>query len=381
MNKLEAEKEDYEPRATHLRAFCRGSCLPGRLLQQEYHVHYFLTSPNASSTEQFAAFRDQVQSTEKQPVQCYNAATNHISRFIIRAPGLPADNPQQSEEVSHMGSNANFPCRKCHWGGTQIEKETEEKYHQCRLAGAARDTAEIRKNLEEQLQLSMLGDPKAIMEHQRATGTKDKITQHWINITMKAENRQRKQDDIASELKTWLDAQPGDKMNPLLNIVGLDPSQDTPVELLHTILLGVIKYIWHHLNTNQWSDEDRHLLAIRLQSTDLSGLTVPPVRAGYMIQYKNNLIGKHFKTLMQILAFHIHDISTPEQFALVKTAGDLGAHLWVPEINNMEEYLDQLQIAIVNLLDAFDNVDPLRILVKLKVHFLVHIPDDNVLDH
>jgi hypothetical protein len=67
---------------------------------------------------------------------------------------------------------------------------------------------------------------------------------------MKAENRRRKQDDIASELKTWLDAQPGDKMNPLLDIVSLDPSQDTPVELLHTILLGVIKYIWHHLNTN-----------------------------------------------------------------------------------------------------------------------------------
>ncbi|KAJ7690611.1 hypothetical protein B0H14DRAFT_2420329 [Mycena olivaceomarginata] len=366
----------------HMNMYTGNGCLPGRLLQQEYHVHYVSTSPNASSAEQFAAFRDQVQSTEKQPVRCYNAATNRISRFIIRAPGLPADNPQQSEEASHMGSNANFPCRKCHWGGTQIEKETEEKYHQCHLAGAARDAAEIRKNLEEQLRLSMLGDPKPITEHQRATGTKDKITQHWITIllskakTMKAENRQRKQDDIASELKTWLDAQPGDKMNPLLDIVGLDPSQDTPVELLHTILLGVIKYIWHHLNTNQWSDEDRHLLAIRLQSTDLTGLTVPPVRASYMIQYKNNLIGKHFKTLMQILAFHIHGISTPEQFALVKAAGDLGARLWVPEIDNMEEYLDQLQIAIANLLDAFDNVDPLRILVKLKLHLLVHIPDD-----
>jgi hypothetical protein len=183
-----------------------------------------------------------------------------------------------------MGSNANFPCRKCHWGGTQVEKETEEKYHECHLAGAARDAAKIRKNLEEQLQLSMPGDPKAVTEYQRATGTKDKITQHWIDIllskakAMKAENRRRKQDDIASELKTWLDAQPGDKMNPLLDIVGLDPSQDTPVELLHTILLGVIKYIWHYLNTNQWSDEDRHLLDIRLQSTDLTGLTVPPVR-------------------------------------------------------------------------------------------------------
>ncbi|KAF7334362.1 FAD-binding-3 domain-containing protein [Mycena sanguinolenta] len=183
-------------------------------------------------------------------------------------------------------------------------------------------------------------------------------------------------EDISSELQTWLDTQLGDKMNPLLDISGLDPSQDMPVELLHTILLGVIKYIWHHLNTAQWSDQDRHLLAIRLQSTDLTGLTVPPIRAGYMIQYKNNLIGKHFKTLMQILAFHVHGISMPEQFALIKAAGELGARLWVPEINKMDEYLDDLKIAIANLLDAFDQVDPLRILVKIKLHLLAHISDD-----
>lgn len=116
-------------------------------------------------------------------------------------------------------------------------------------------------------------------------------------------------DELAADVRQWFSKQPGDKMNPLLDIAGLDPSQDTPLELLHTI---------------------RHLLAIRLQSTDLTGLTVPPIRAAYMIQYKNNLIGKHFKTLMQILAFHIHDISTPEQFTLIKAAAELGARLWIP---------------------------------------------------
>ncbi|KAJ6592424.1 hypothetical protein B0H19DRAFT_1204789 [Mycena capillaripes] len=305
----------------HMNMYTGNSCLPGRLLQQEFHVHYISSSPNASSAEQFSAFRDHVNSTEKEP---------------------------QSEEASHIGGNANLPCRKCQWGGTQIEKETAE----------------------------------ALTEHQQATGTKDKITQHWIEIllakskALKTENRRRTATEISTELRTWLEAQPGEKMNPLLDICGLDPSQDTSVELLHTIFLGVIKYIWHHLNTDQWSDEDRHLLAIRMQSTDLTGLTVPPVRAGYMIQYKNNLIGKHFKTLMQILAFHVHDISTPDQFTMIKAAGELGARLWIPEIDNMTEYLEDLKIAIGNLLDAFDKVDPLQILAKIKLHLLVHVPDD-----
>ncbi|KAJ7830704.1 hypothetical protein B0H13DRAFT_2240601 [Mycena leptocephala] len=355
----------------HMNMYTGNGCLPGRLLQQEYHVHFLSSSPHASSPEQFTAFRDHIKSTEKEPVRCYNAATQRMSRFIIQTPGLPADNPQQSEEASHIGCNGNFPCRKCGWGGTKIEKESEKIYHECHFPGIARDAAKIRNHLNEQLRLSTHGDSKAVEDQQRTTGTKDKITQHWIDIllekfgAMRIADSQRSVDDIASELKKWLDSQPGDKMNPLLDIAGLDPSQDTPVELLHTILLGILKYIWHYLNTKQWSDSDRHLLAIRLQSTDLTGLTIPPLRAGYMIQ-----------VLMQILTLHVHDITTPEQFTLIKAAGDLGARLWVPEIDDMENYLAELKTAIANVLDAFDQVDPLRILVKIKLHLLAHIPDD-----
>ncbi|KAJ7838296.1 hypothetical protein B0H14DRAFT_3700910 [Mycena olivaceomarginata] len=322
----------------HMNMYTGNGCLPGPLLQQEFHIHY-----------QFATFRDHVRSTEEAPVKCYNAVTKRSCRFILRTPGLPADNPQQSEEASHMGSNANFPCRKCNWGGTKLEKEGDEMYHTCHLAGVARSAKEIQESLEEQLRLSMQGDSKAVEGHQRNSGTKDKILVPKAKA-LKAEHPQWTRDKIASDLKR----------NPLLDI-------DTPVELLHTILLGMMKYIWHLLNTSQWSDADRQLFAIRLQSTDLSGLTVPPIRAGYMIQYKNNLIGKHFKTLMQALMFH---------FSLIKAAGDLGALLWIPEIHDMEHYLAQLEIAIANVLDAFDVVDPLRILTKIKLHLLAHIPDD-----
>ncbi|KAJ7144229.1 hypothetical protein C8R44DRAFT_916194, partial [Mycena epipterygia] len=366
----------------HMNMYTGNGCLPGRLLQQEFHVHYISSSPHASSAEQFAAFRDHVKSTETKPVKAYNAATKRKCRCILRVPGLPADNPQQSEEASHMGSNANHPCRKCHWGGTAKEKETEQIYHECHLAGALRSAGEIRENLQKQLQLAMRGDSKGVENLQRATGTKDKIAQYWIEQLiakfreLKAEGRGRTVDALAADVLRWFSEQPGDKMNPLLDIAGLDPSQDTPLELLHTILLGVIKYIWHHMNTEKWSDTDRHLLAIRLQSTDLTGLTVPPIRAAYMIQYKNNLIGKHFKTLMQILAFHVHDISTPEQFTLIKAAAELGARLWIPEIDNMDEYLAQVEIAVANLLDAFDAVDPLRILTKIKLHLLAHTMED-----
>lgn len=366
----------------HMNMYAQNGCLPGRLLQQEFHMHYISSSPHATSAEQFVAFRDHVKSTEKEPVRCVNAATGRKCRFIIRAPGLPADNPQQSEEASHMGSNANYPCRKCHWGGTTIVKESDAIYHKCHEPGEARTADEIRTALREQLRLATGGDHKAVQEHQTATGTKDKITQYWIEKVLARVKEIREAEpgcsisNVVVRVQSWLDDQPGDKMNPLLDITGLDPSQDTPVELLHTILLGILKYIWHFMNTTQWSDTDRHLLAIRLQSTDISALNVPPLRASYMMQYRNNLIGKHFKTLMQTLAFHVHDLATPEQFALIAAAGDLGARLWIPVIDNMDQYIAELKVAIANLLDAFDAVDPLRIIVKIKMHLLTHLPED-----
>ncbi|KAJ7504028.1 hypothetical protein B0H11DRAFT_1692410, partial [Mycena galericulata] len=118
------------------------------------------------------------------------------------------------------------------------------------------------------------------------------------------------------------------------------------------------------------------IFTVRLQSTNLDGLRVPPIRAAYMMQYRNGLIGKHFKTLMQTMIFHIHDIVTPDQFTLVRALGELGPLLWLPVIDNMDEYLVDLQILIDNLLDAFATIDPTKILIKLKLHVLTHIVPD-----
>ncbi|KAJ7882391.1 hypothetical protein B0H14DRAFT_2565379 [Mycena olivaceomarginata] len=275
------------------------------------------------------AFRDHVKSTETNPVKAYNAATKRKCQFILRVPGLPADNPQQSEEASHMGSNANHPCRKCNWGGTGKEKETEKLYHECHLAGALRSVGDP----DESPKAVAAGNAWKFEGNQGPAAANRNEGQDCAVLDrteIKAGSRGRSKDEIASEVQNWFSEQPGDKMNPLLNITGLDPSQDTPLELLHTILLG----------------------------------------------YKNNLIGKHFKTLMQILSFHIHEISTPEQFTLIKAAAELCARLWVPEIDDMEDYLAEMKIAVANLLDAFDVVDPLRILTKIKLHLLAHTMDD-----
>ncbi|KAF7291413.1 hypothetical protein MIND_01285900 [Mycena indigotica] len=305
--------------------------------------------------------------TEREPIICYNTQTSREAAVIVRVHDKNADNPQQSEEASHIGCNGTFPCQKCKWGGSKINQVQPAVYHACHEPGPVRTADEIRAELSHQPSLATRGSSAAIETRQKETGTKDKLTQYWIARTLdwvmqlKAESPGSSVDKIAKAAQHWLEEQLGDKINLLLDIVGLDPGRDAPVEILHTILLGVIKYIWHHLNTYKWTDNERHLLAIRLQSTDISGMNVPPIRGAYMMQYRNNLIGKHYKTIMQSLVFHVHGICNPDQFKLIKFAADLGA---------------QLNIAIANLLDAWDAVEPLRILTKIKLHLLPHLPDD-----
>jgi hypothetical protein len=121
---------------------------------------------------------------------------------------------------------------------------------------------------------------------------------------------------------------------------GLDPARDTPVEILHTFLLGIVKYAWYlvHSGWKKELDGRGSTFTVRLASTDTDGLEAPDIRASYIWQYRDNLTGKHFRLISQSSTFHLHDLVDSALFELVKAIGFLGAALWIPEIDDMDEY-------------------------------------------
>ncbi|KAK7008238.1 hypothetical protein R3P38DRAFT_2948527 [Favolaschia claudopus] len=406
----------------HTNMYVTNLNLPHKKLAQEYFVRFSSTSPHASSSEQFVALGDDFIPGVWH--DAYDCQLEQEILFEVMPHVLPADNPQQSENSSHIGMAGNFGCRHDLVGGTTEQRERDEGYHALYSPGIPRDREGTIQTIRWQFWAACGGNKKDLDASYSQSGVKDKIAQFWIQKLMDI-GRERRNTEltdpktrdsrlnnpavkgdakasirleiirrIQQELWDWvitqppesyslldrtdparLDLRPGVHYNILLNTQGVDPHRDTTTEILHTFLLGNDKYVWHD-TTKQWDDKKENIFAARLAAASIAGLSIPVPRPRYLVQYKNSLIGKHFKMLQQLGIFYMHDLCTPLLFELWKATGELGALLWFPQIKNMEQYMADIKTLIANLLDIWGQIDPRRILVKGKLHILAHLVDE-----
>ncbi|KAK7451321.1 hypothetical protein VKT23_012663 [Stygiomarasmius scandens] len=356
--------------------------LPRKLLHQEYHVHLVSTSQHATISEQYHEVKKIVEKTRTEPVRVSNSDGSG-TRVMLQPHACPSDNPAQSDIAAHIGAKGNYPCRKCKAGGTEEHKCTDHGFASMFEPGELRDASSVLEELGKQVKLACTGVAKHVSECQTNSGTKDMFTQYWIDHLISRFHAEKKSNPnstkaaIQKSLTDWCSENKDKIYSGFLTTQGFDPTRDTPVEILHTILLGVVKYIWHYSNTQWKKDSPQRLLyAQRLQATDTHGLSLNPIQSEYIIQFANSLIGRQFKTIIQTAVFHVHDLLDANHFAVWKAVTHLSALLWFVEIDHMDQYCKDLEAAVANAQDAFAAIDPTKIVRKIKIHLLAHIPED-----
>ncbi|KAJ8086260.1 hypothetical protein PM082_005083 [Marasmius tenuissimus] len=185
---------------------------------------------------------------------------------------------------------------------------------------------------------------------------------------MRKEDVQRKLED---EVNRVVEAY---GINPLIGMPGVNMHQDTPTEILHTILLGVVKYFWGQTVHILDKKKAFSTFQVRLASVDTSGLNIPKISAEYICAYKGSLIGKHFKSLAQLMPFLIYDLVPGKVLDAWTIIGELIVLIWHTEIEDREVYLCKLSATIEAFLNITAECSPSILISKPKFHFLVHLP-------
>ncbi|KAJ7792622.1 hypothetical protein B0H14DRAFT_3094163 [Mycena olivaceomarginata] len=353
--------KQYNP---HMNMYLANLNIPHKQLAQEYFVRFCSTSQHSGSLEQFDALSEDCKQDDWSSAYDCELQQEIIFRLAIHL--LPADNPQQAETTSTAGFQRNILVsrRQVWWPGTPRKPE------------------ETVVKIKEQIRAACRGVATAVEVLQTESGVKDKIAMHWIEQLIekaRAINQERVFNHDTRDARLNDSKIKGPAREKIKQEIIDKTQEELFAWILHTILLGEDKYVWHE-TSKVWNDEQGALFAARLQSSSIDGLSLPPLRSHYMVQYKKSLIGKHYKALQQLAVFQLDEtLCSPALLELWKANGVLGALLWYPEIKDMDQYLvSELLISPLQLamfLDHWAIVDPTRITQKYKLHVLPHIPE------
>ncbi|KAJ3915248.1 hypothetical protein F5877DRAFT_92367 [Lentinula edodes] len=382
--------------------------LPRHLCNKESNIHFFSTSNTAPPLEMLNGFVEQLSDAQLNGVWAWDSHYNDIVLLVPSVLGLLGDNPMQSEFACHIGFMGCLFCRVCRVSGKveaedDMEKTTPDEYESdtsvtsnssAKTKGGKKSAesmadmitritnfmscASLRTRTESCAELksqfvegSRIGGGASFKRMKTESGVKDTYQAHFIDkiqaiATRKGLSKDMKQREI-ERLKCSL---PQHLTSPVWRIKGLDPHQDTPVKILHVILLGIVKYYWRDAVAR--TKKDHNILIGRLSSFNTWGLGLSPLPGKTLVNYAGSLTGRDFRAVVQAAPFVLYGLLSDEQLETWKALSSLASLVWQPEIHDIDEYID-LEEAINYFLDCTCRLTP-RWFNKPKFHVLLHLP-------
>ncbi|KAJ7340738.1 hypothetical protein DFH08DRAFT_811931 [Mycena albidolilacea] len=255
--------------------------------------------------------------------------------------------------------------------------------------GTPRTKEKTITDLAAQLKRALDGAPSAADDMATESGSKDKYFQHFLDKLQAAASKLRdeqkergpnpseagisKAEEVKNLLRQLRIEMPDNIFNPVLSISDFDANSDTPVEILHVVLLGVVKYWWRDAVSRQTSKGKEELRA-RLSSVDVAGLNTPPICGNTDVQYAGSLVGRDFRVILQVALVVLHGLIPQVHYDGWVALCKLTPLMFQPVIEHLPTYLKTLDDAVFDFLaaTALWNTQWFN---KPKFHLFVHIPE------
>ncbi|KAJ7252875.1 hypothetical protein C8J57DRAFT_1660976 [Mycena rebaudengoi] len=318
-----------------------------------YNVIFLATSNLAHLLEMFDAVVEALKSAQKTGIEAYDC---HFKEMVFLIPWIIAmlgDNPMQSEFAAHIG------LPQAH-----VRKKTLSRLH-------------------EQLETYLRGAPSTAATQAMDTGVKDKYFQHFadqlreacakIKEEQRTNSRIQGNEYLLKVLRELRQKMPADDLlfSPALRMQDFDPNSDSPVEILHVVLLGFVKYFWRDAVSRQDKD-GKEILKARINSFDTSALGLAKARGNTFVQYAGSLTGRDFRLILQLAPAVLYGLIPDKAYEAWLALCRLAPMVFQPEITDLSSYLDRLQRAVDDFLaaTALWNTQWFN---KPKFHVLLHI--------
>ncbi|KAI0628275.1 hypothetical protein C8Q77DRAFT_1068295 [Trametes polyzona] len=389
--------------------------LPREQLQKEFNIHFLTTSNIAPPLEMMDGVIEQLRASQKDGIWAWDCVLNEPVLILPSVLALLGDNPMQSEFACHIGLQAKLFCRNCWCKGRDVLSDPDDDGRPAEDAGSVasddsaqsaiakkkgrakralesmadmvtrvrsflkpgvpRNKDETARQLRSYFALASTPGTKTTIRNKRTeTGIKDTLQLAHLETLFKSyknkNGRSAKQEALAEAIARL----PEQTTNPIWRIRELDAHQDTPVEVLHVVLLGFVKYFWRDLVQGQLKNKAtaKELLITRLSSLDVSGLGISPLSGKTLVQYAGSLTGRDFRAIAQVAPFVIHDMVSQDCYDAWVALSRLVPLIYQPRIENVSEHLELLKKEIDHFLLCTARWT-VRWFNKPKFHIIVHL--------
>ncbi|KAA1138086.1 hypothetical protein PGTUg99_029966 [Puccinia graminis f. sp. tritici] len=217
----------------------------------------------------------------------------------------------------------------------------------------------------------------AVGEEITKLGVRDVLNTSIINrtyeILSKKDKATAEEVKFVQGLKNLDQAAKEPLFSPFFQLKGFDGCSDTPVEVLHVFLLGIVKYMLRSIMKGLPAGVVPEVMA-RYESFDTKGLNAPSMRPYYLTKHYSNLIGKDFKVAIQAAPFVLFEYMSEDERLVWSALCQLAPLVFQTHIAEMDAY----QVSLRQLIRVFIYhliKTTAQWVNKPKIHMLLHLAD------